>query len=70
MQYWKKLKTEKLPTLTKYLMKFGRQDNLTTYFSNNTTQSINKAQQRNGQKAVSSPSLKKATLDSLRTTEA
>ena len=33
MQCWKKLKSEKLQTLTKYLMKYGRQENLMTYFS-------------------------------------
>ena len=33
MQYWKKLKAEKLQTLMKYCKKFGKQENFMIYFS-------------------------------------
>ena len=37
LQYLKKLKAEKLQTSIKYTEKFGRQENLTTCFSDYTT---------------------------------
>ena len=40
----KKLKTEKLLASMKFLHKYGRQRNLTTYFFDYATQSINKTQ--------------------------
>ena len=42
MQYRKKLKAEKLQALMKYCLKFVRQENLMTYFSDDAIQSINK----------------------------
>ena len=38
----------------KYHQKFGRQENLITYFSHNATQSVQKIQQKNEQKSYSS----------------
>ena len=43
---------------TKYLQRFGRNENLTTYFSEYAILSIIKIQLRNGRKAASSPSLR------------
>ena len=43
-QYWKKLKVEKLQALTKYLLKYGWEENLTTYFFDYVTLSINRTQ--------------------------
>ena len=60
MRYWKKKrrKTEKLLVSIKYTEKFRRDENLTTYFSDYGTQSINKILLRNGWNApsFSSPS--------------
>ena len=72
MQYWKKLKTgtEADCVSTKYLMKNGKQGNLTTYFTDYAMLWVNKTQYRNGQKAAPTFSLRMVTLESLRTTEA
>ena len=53
----------------KYLQKYGREENLMTYYFNNAILSMNKIQIRNGQKAASYPSLRKATPESWRTTD-
>ena len=44
MQYKKKLKSEKLQALIKYLLKCERQENLMMYFFNYAMLCINKAQ--------------------------
>ena len=67
-----KLKAEKLQASTKYPQNYGRQGNLMTYFFDFATPSVNGMQERerDGQKAVSSPSLEMVTSKSPRTTEA
>ena len=64
-----KKKSEKLQVSAKYLLKFGRQENSMTHFDY-ATQSVNKIQQRTGQRITSFPSTRKVTSESLRTTEA
>ena len=51
----KKLKAEKLLASTKYLLKFGRQENLTTCFFDYLKQFINKTRLKNEQKSTSFP---------------
>ena len=65
-----KLKIEKLLASMKYPPKFGRQENLTTYFFDYATLSMKKSQLRNREKVAFFPSLRKAISESLRTTEA
>ena len=66
----KKLKSEKFLTSTKYLLKYGRQENLMTYFFDYAILAINKTYKRKKQKAASSSSPIKVSLESLRTIEA
>ena len=68
MQYRKKLK-EKQQTLSKYLLKNERQENLMTYFFNHVMLCTNKTQQRNEGKIKSHPSPRMATSESLKSTE-
>ena len=48
----KKTKSRNGADLYKLLLKFGREENFTTYFSNYAMQSINKTQSGNGQKVL------------------
>ena len=66
MQYWKKLKAEKLQASTKYFLKYGRQVQFTTYFFDHVTLYINKTQNK---KVSFTPSRRKETSESQRTTE-
>ena len=66
----KKLRAEKLKASTKYLLKYGRQEDLTTYLFDYAMLTINKIQKRNGIKAASYSSPRKVTFESLKTTEA
>ena len=63
----KKLKTEKLQALTKYILKYGC---LTTYFFDYGTLYMNETLYWNGQKIASSSFSGKVTSKSLRTKEA
>ena len=65
-----KIKIEKLQGLMKYPLKFGRQENLTTYFSDYATQSKNKRQKGKGRNIISTPSLREMTSESPVATEA
>ena len=65
-----KLNVKKLQVSMNYLRKYGRQGNLMTYFLGFAMLFINRIQKEDGQKAASSPSPRKVTSESLRTTEA